>query len=213
VTTAERLQLLEEFMLTEKRSRPYQRKDKDFLKIKNTCEIKEMDLRWNISMLTMRARRFLKNTSRKLDMASKERIRFDKSKVECFNCYKKGHFARECRAPWNQDSQNREPTKRTVPVKETTLNALVSLCDGFGYDWSNQAEEGPTNVALMAYSSTSSISSTTCLEASSWCLMKLLMKKLKILKKNIKFRGGLLGLKVFLMLFEVATALMNVNVA
>ncbi|GKB28830.1 ribonuclease H-like domain-containing protein [Tanacetum coccineum] len=119
-----------------------------------------MDLRWNIAMLTMRARRFLKNTGRKLDMDNKERIRFDKSKVECFNCHKRGHFARECRAPRNQDSRNREPTRRTVPVEETTSNALVSQCDGFGYDWSDQAEEGPTNFALMAYSSTSSSSST-----------------------------------------------------
>nr|GEU66606.1 ribonuclease H-like domain-containing protein [Tanacetum cinerariifolium] len=60
------------------------------------------DLRWNIAMLTMRERRFLKNTGRKLDMANKERIRFDKSKVECFNCHKRGHFAREYRAPKNQ---------------------------------------------------------------------------------------------------------------
>ncbi|GKE59133.1 putative ribonuclease H-like domain-containing protein [Tanacetum coccineum] len=52
-----------------------------------------MDLRWNITMLTMRARRFLKNTRRKLDMVNKERIRFDKSKVECFNCHKRGNFA------------------------------------------------------------------------------------------------------------------------
>ncbi|GKB99324.1 hypothetical protein Tco_0985461 [Tanacetum coccineum] len=42
----------------------------------------------------------------------------------------------------------------------TTSNALVSQCDGLGYDWSDQAEEGPTNFALMAYSSTSSSSST-----------------------------------------------------
>ncbi|GKA57697.1 ribonuclease H-like domain-containing protein, partial [Tanacetum coccineum] len=123
-------------------------------------DLEAMDLRWNIAMLTMRARRFLKNTGRKLDMANKERIGFDKSKVECFNCHKRGHFARECRASRNQDSRNREPIRRTVPVEETTSNALVSQCDGFGYDWSNQAEEGPTNFALMAYSSTSSSSST-----------------------------------------------------
>ncbi|GJZ50179.1 ribonuclease H-like domain-containing protein [Tanacetum coccineum] len=80
---------------------------------------KEMDLRWNIAMLTMRERRFLKNTIRKLDMDIKEIIRFDKSKVE-------GHFTRECMAPRNQDSKNKEPTRRTVPVEATTLNALVS---------------------------------------------------------------------------------------
>ncbi|GKA74245.1 hypothetical protein Tco_0780547 [Tanacetum coccineum] len=37
-------------------------------------DLKEMDLRWNIAMLTIRARRFLKNTGRKLDMDNKERI-------------------------------------------------------------------------------------------------------------------------------------------
>ncbi|GJY67855.1 putative ribonuclease H-like domain-containing protein [Tanacetum coccineum] len=68
--------------------------------------------------------------------------------------------ARECRAPRNQDSINREPTRRTVLVEETISNALVSQCHGFGYDWSDQAVEGPTNIALMAYSSTSSTSST-----------------------------------------------------
>ncbi|GJX18780.1 hypothetical protein Tco_0221457 [Tanacetum coccineum] len=50
-------------------------------------DLEEMDLRWNIAMLTMRARRFLKNTGRKLDMANKERIGFDKSKVESVSTY------------------------------------------------------------------------------------------------------------------------------
>ncbi|GKC16628.1 ribonuclease H-like domain-containing protein, partial [Tanacetum coccineum] len=87
--------------------------------------LKEIDLRWKIVMMSMRVRRFLKNTGKKLDMANKERIGFDKSKMEGFNCHKRGHFARECRAPRNQDSRNREPTKRTVLVKKTTSNASL----------------------------------------------------------------------------------------
>ncbi|GJW49607.1 hypothetical protein Tco_0090958 [Tanacetum coccineum] len=35
-----------------------------------------------------------------------------------------------------------EPIRRTVPVEETTSKAVVSQCDGFGYDWSDQEEEG-----------------------------------------------------------------------
>nr|GEV58644.1 putative ribonuclease H-like domain-containing protein [Tanacetum cinerariifolium] len=122
--------------------------------------LRKMDLRWNIAMLTIRERRILKNTRRKLDMANKERIGFDKSKVECFNYHKRGHFSKECRAPKNQDSGNMKPIRRIVLVEATTVNALVSQCDGLGYDWSDQAEEGPTNFTLMAYSSTSSNSST-----------------------------------------------------
>nr|GEW90945.1 uncharacterized mitochondrial protein AtMg00810-like [Tanacetum cinerariifolium] len=74
------------------------------------------------------------------------------SKVECYNCHKRGHFARECRVLRNQDNKNKESTRRSVPVKTHAFTALVS-CDGLGrYDWSDQAEEGP-NYALMAYTS------------------------------------------------------------
>ncbi|GKE10803.1 hypothetical protein Tco_1414354 [Tanacetum coccineum] len=79
--------------------------DNEDLQQINPDDLEEMDLRWNMAMLTMRARRFLKNTRRKLDMANKERIRFDKSKVECFNCHKREHFARE----WGtQESRQQE---------------------------------------------------------------------------------------------------------
>ncbi|GKC60514.1 hypothetical protein Tco_1088112 [Tanacetum coccineum] len=85
-----------------------------------------------MAMLTMRARSFLKNTGRKFSMNGTETIGFDKSKVECYNP-QKGHFARECMAPRNQENRNRENTRRVVPVETTTSNALVS-CDGSGYD-------------------------------------------------------------------------------
>ncbi|GJV08104.1 hypothetical protein Tco_1345760 [Tanacetum coccineum] len=42
-------------------------------------DMKEIDLRWQMAMLTMRARRFLKNTGRKLTINGNEAIGFDKS--------------------------------------------------------------------------------------------------------------------------------------
>ncbi|GJX40368.1 hypothetical protein Tco_0255358 [Tanacetum coccineum] len=68
---------------------------------------------------------------------------------------------KESRDPKHQDNRTREITRRTVPVEENTSNALVSQCDGFGYDWSDQAEEGPTNFTLMAYTTSGSSSSSS----------------------------------------------------
>ncbi|GJT08800.1 putative ribonuclease H-like domain-containing protein [Tanacetum coccineum] len=97
-------------------------------------DIEDMDLRWQMAMLTMRARRFLKNTGRKLTINGNETIGFDKSKVECYNCHKRRHFAKECRALRNQDNKNKESLRRSVHVETSTSTALVS-CDGIsGYD-------------------------------------------------------------------------------
>ncbi|GKA86013.1 ribonuclease H-like domain-containing protein [Tanacetum coccineum] len=88
-------------------------------------------------------------------------IGFDKTKVECYNCHRRGHFAKECRALSIQDNRNMDITRRTVPVEEITDAKALVAQDGFGYDWSDQAKEGPTNFALMAYTSLSSSSSYT----------------------------------------------------
>ncbi|GJZ17474.1 hypothetical protein Tco_0553597 [Tanacetum coccineum] len=88
----------------------------------------------------------------------------------------------------NQESMNRDNTRRVVPVETTTSNALIS-CDGTGYDWSDQAEEGPTNFALMAYTSTSSNSKvSTNSNCSSSCLenVKILKEQNEQLLKDLK---------------------------
>nr|GEU66451.1 hypothetical protein [Tanacetum cinerariifolium] len=94
-------------------------------------DIEEMDLRWQMVMLTMRARMFLKKTRRKLTVNDNETISFDKSNAECYNCHKRGHFARECRALRNQDNKHKESSKRSVPVETSTFTALVSRDENF----------------------------------------------------------------------------------
>nr|GEU76246.1 ribonuclease H-like domain-containing protein [Tanacetum cinerariifolium] len=79
-----------------------------------------------MSMLTMRARRFLQKTGQNLGANGPTSMGFDMSKVECYNCHRKGHFAQGCRSP--TDSRRNK-----------------------SYDWSYQAEEEPANYALMAF--------------------------------------------------------------
>nr|GEV84641.1 reverse transcriptase domain-containing protein [Tanacetum cinerariifolium] len=73
----------------------------------------------------------------------------------------KWQMAMKCRPP--KDTRRNgaaEPQRRNVPVETSASNALVLQCDCVGsYDWSFQAEEEPTNYALMAFTSSSSSSS------------------------------------------------------
>nr|GEV59047.1 putative ribonuclease H-like domain-containing protein [Tanacetum cinerariifolium] len=116
--------------------------------------LEKINLKWQMAMLTIRARRFLKKIGRKLTVNGNETIGFDKTNMECYNCHKRGHFATEYGAPRSQDTKHKEITRRIVPMETPASTALVS-CDGLGgFDWSDQAKEGP-NYALMAYTSTS----------------------------------------------------------
>nr|GEW96091.1 putative ribonuclease H-like domain-containing protein [Tanacetum cinerariifolium] len=94
-------------------------------------DLEEMDLKWQMAILTMRARRFLQRTGRHLGENGPTSMGFDMSKVKCYNCHRKRHFARKCRSLKDtRRNSAAEPQRRNVLVETSTSNALVSQCDG-----------------------------------------------------------------------------------
>ncbi|GKB43499.1 hypothetical protein Tco_0888441 [Tanacetum coccineum] len=85
--------------------------DEDLEQI-NHDDLEEIDLKWQVAMLSMRVKRFYKKTGRKLIFNDKEPVGFDKTKVDCFNYHRRDHFAKKCKATRNQGNKNRD--KRTM---------------------------------------------------------------------------------------------------
>nr|GFB56896.1 ribonuclease H-like domain-containing protein [Tanacetum cinerariifolium] len=65
--------------------------DNEDLKQIDVDDLEEMDLRWQMAMLTMRARRFLQKTGINLGANGTASMGFDMTKVECYNCHMNGH--------------------------------------------------------------------------------------------------------------------------
>ncbi|GJY20522.1 ribonuclease H-like domain-containing protein [Tanacetum coccineum] len=95
----------------------------------NEEDLEEMDLKWQLALLSMKARRYYLRTGKKITINGSGTAGYDKSKVECFKCHKMGHFARECRSPRNQESRprnhdngnrNQDSSRRTVNVEEVS---------------------------------------------------------------------------------------------
>nr|GEU48208.1 hypothetical protein [Tanacetum cinerariifolium] len=138
-------------------------------------------------------------TGRNLGANGTTSIGFDMSKVECYNCHRRRYFVRECKSP--KDTRRNVPVetqRRNVPVETSTSNALVSQCDGVGsYDWSFQAEEEPTNYALMAFTSSSfDIEVASCFESCTKAYASLQSHYDKLFNDIIKSQFDVLSYKI-----------------
>ncbi|GJW90821.1 hypothetical protein Tco_0168374 [Tanacetum coccineum] len=99
-------------------------------------DLEEMDLKWQVAMISIRLKKFYKKT---------------------------GHFARECRSKGNQDSRRRDAwnignkgkDNERRSGKQEEPKALVTL-DGDGVDWTSHSEDEQEIYALMAYNNSGS---------------------------------------------------------
>ncbi|GJV84922.1 hypothetical protein Tco_1524820, partial [Tanacetum coccineum] len=103
-------------------------------------DLEEMDLKWQVAMISVRMKKFYKKT---------------------------GHFARECRTKGNQDSKRRDVWNSgnkdwRRSGKQEDSKALVTI-DGEGVDWTSHSEE-EEDYALMACNSSGSDTEKSDLE-------------------------------------------------
>nr|GEY15105.1 hypothetical protein [Tanacetum cinerariifolium] len=130
-------------------------------------DLKEINLKWQVAMLSIKVKRFYKKTRRKLEFNGKEPVGFDKTKVkrfykktrrklefngkepvgfdktkvECYNYHRRGHFARDWRSARNSGNRSRDAGNARYRGRDN--------------------EEEATDFALMAFTSNPSSSSSS----------------------------------------------------
>ncbi|KAM0014213.1 putative transcription factor interactor and regulator CCHC(Zn) family [Helianthus debilis subsp. tardiflorus] len=133
-------------------------------------EMELIDIRWCMASAVRQAQRFMEITGRKSIGGPSTKLGFDKSKVTCFKCKQKGHFKRECRNAYADESENpfREdyykkaiyhqnklepPRMKQLEDYKEKSRALAVIHDDEGFDWSELLpEEDAVGYAFMAKS-------------------------------------------------------------
>ncbi|KAM0061724.1 putative transcription factor interactor and regulator CCHC(Zn) family [Helianthus debilis subsp. tardiflorus] len=122
-------------------------------------DMEEMDLKWQMAMITFRLKKFQDKTGKRLGLG---KAGFDKSKFRCYNCKNLGHFKRDCPLLKEGNSET-TPAVKQITVEENKNNASPSMPKALvveDYDWSEEITEAKeqVNKALMAKISSESSS-------------------------------------------------------
>ncbi|GKB08430.1 ribonuclease H-like domain-containing protein, partial [Tanacetum coccineum] len=164
-------------------------------------DLEEMDLKWQVAMISIKNEKVLykRQVRKRIQFDAKEPIGFDKTKVECYNCHKTGHFARECRTKGNQDSKRRndwnsgnKDGKRSS--KQEDSKALVTI-NGESVDWTSHSEEEEDYALMLAQFRHKQVTSCSKECKESYVTKKLYDEKSKISDVRIELQAYTQGLK------------------
>nr|GEX97806.1 ribonuclease H-like domain-containing protein [Tanacetum cinerariifolium] len=113
-------------------------------------DLEEMDLKWQMAMLSVRVHKFEQKARKKINFDKKESARFNKQKVRCYKCQQRGHFARECRTKGGNDKQRYSSFKvKEIGKKEEDSKSLITV-DTL-VDWSNHDSKSDEVIAAKEF--------------------------------------------------------------
>ncbi|GJZ40577.1 hypothetical protein Tco_0587463 [Tanacetum coccineum] len=99
-------------------------------------DLDEMDLKWQLALLSMKVRKFYQRTGKKIIINGSDTAGYDKKK-----------------------NRSQDNSRRTVNVEESSSKGMLVI-DGTGFDWRYMAdEEASTNFSLMAFSDSEGLAS------------------------------------------------------
>nr|GEX80537.1 reverse transcriptase domain-containing protein [Tanacetum cinerariifolium] len=102
----------------------------------------EYEIKHQMAMIAIKARKFEKKYRRPVQFDSREAARFDKKLAKCFKCKKTCHFARECRSQVSQESTNYKNYKKKEAAKDASESLVLVVIDGSqGVNWDKQLQE------------------------------------------------------------------------